>query len=214
MKNNQSFLNMLQIFFDFTHAKDVFLYVSANMNNKWITPLFVFILSVSFLVALTASCKKPETPKEKRPESAVTTGPILDTGLAQSGNFRKEIESINNPEELARLGDKYFESSRFAEAIEAYEKALKLNPKDADTYNDLGLAFHYTARSERAVEILRKGTEVNPSFQRVWLSLGFVLTATGKGEEAKTALNKAIALDPSSTQGLEAKRLLGLITTR
>jgi len=144
----------------------------------------------------------------------MTPGPIVDTGLVKSGGFIKEIESINDPEKLAHLGDKYFENNRFAEAIEAYEKALKLNPKDADTYNDLGLALHYTARSEKAVEILKKGTEVNPSFQRVWLSLGFVLTATGKGEEAKTALNKAIALDPNSTQGLEAKRLLGLIKTR
>ncbi|MBI5676581.1 MAG: tetratricopeptide repeat protein [Nitrospirae bacterium] len=182
------------------------------MNNKLITPLFLFTLAVSFL-AISASCSKPETPVEKRPESTMPSGPLIDTGLTASGNFRKEIESINNPEELARLGDKYFENNRYPEAIEAYEKTLKLNPKDADTYNDLGLAFHYTAKPEKAVETLRKGTEVDPSFQRVWLSLGFVLAATGKGEEAKPALNKTVALDPNSTQGVEAKRLLGLINT-
>lgn len=182
------------------------------MNTKCITPIFLFMLLLSFL-ALTASCSKPEKPAEKHPESTMTPGPIVDTGLVKSGSFMKEIESINDPEKLAQLGDKYFESSRFAEAIEAYEKALKLNPKDADTFNDLGLALHYTARSEKAVEILRKGTEANPSFQRLWLSLGFVLTASGKGEEAKAALNKAVDLDPNSTQGQEAKRLLGLIKT-
>ncbi len=183
------------------------------MKNKWITPLFLFALAVSFL-ALTASCSKPENPVGKSPESTTVTGPIIDTGSVKSGGFVKEVENTNDPEKLAQLGDKYFESNRYAEAIEAYEKALKLNPKDVDVYNDLGLALYYTARSERAVEILRKGTEVDPSFQRIWLSLGFVLTATGKGEEAKTALNKAVDLNPNSTQGVEAKRLLGLIKTR
>ncbi len=181
-----------------------------KMNNRWIAYLFLFILAAPFPL-LSVSCSKPEKPAEKHPESAVTTGPILDTGIAKSGSFMKEIESMDDPEQLSHLGDKYFESSRFPEAIEAYEKALKLNPKDVDTYNDLGLALHYTSRSDKAVEILRKGTEVNPSFQRIWLSLGFVLTATGKGEEAKTALNKAVAIDPNSTQGQEAKRLLGLV---
>lgn len=184
--------------------------MASEMNNRWIMPLFLFVLIASFL-ALTISCSKPEKPAEKSPESAMTPGPIVDTGLAKSGSFRKELESTNDPEQLAHLGDKYFESNRYGEAIEAYEKSLKLNPKDADVYNDLGLALHYTARSEKAIEILRKGTEVNPSLQRVWLSLGFVLAATGKGEEAKPALNKAISLDPNSTQGVEAKRLLGLI---
>lgn len=209
----KTFFNKLKIFFDFTHAKNVSSYVTAMMNNRWITPLFLFILAVSFL-ALTASCSKPETPKGKSPESAVATGPIVDTGSVKSGGFVKEVENTNDPEKLAQLGDKYFDSNRYGEAIEAYEKALKLNPKDVDTYNDLGLSFYYTARSEKAVEILRKGAEVDPSFQRVWLSLGFVLTATGKGEEAKTALNKAVDIDPNSTQGQEAKRLLGLIKTR
>jgi tetratricopeptide (TPR) repeat protein len=183
------------------------------MNNRLITPLFLFALSVSFLI-LTAACSKPEKPAGKSPESTMTPGPIIDTGSGKSGGFIKEIESINDPEQLAHLGDKYFENNRYAEAIEAYEKALKLNPKDADTYNDLGLALHYTARSEKAVEILKKGTEVNPSFQRVWLSLGFVLTATGKDKEAQVALNKTVDLDPNSTQGQEAKRLLVFIKAR
>jgi len=187
--------------------------MASKLNNKWITQLFLFVLTASFL-ALTASCSKPEKPAEKRPERAMTPGPIVDAGSVKSGGFMKEIEGINDPKQLAHLGDKYFENNRYAEAIEAYEKVLKINPKDADTYNDLGLALHYTARSEKAVEILKKGAEVNPSFQRIWLSLGFVLTTTGKNKEAEVALNKAIALDPDSTQGQEAKRLLVFIKAR
>jgi len=188
-----------------------FSYVAAKMNNRWITFLLAFALCASCLV-LSASCNKPEKTSEKRPDPAVAIGPILDTGSVKSESFMREIESISDPVKLARLGDKYFESSRFSEAIEAYEKALQFNPKDADTYNDLGLAFHYTARPEKAVEILKRGAEVDPSFQRIWLSLGFVLTASGRGEEAKAALNKAIAIDPNSIMGQEAKRLLGFTT--
>jgi tetratricopeptide (TPR) repeat protein len=113
----------------------------------------------------------------------------------------------DNPALLATLGDVYFENNRFAEAAAQYEKALELNPDDVDTYNDLGLAYHYTVRPVLAVETLRKGTEVDPSYQRIWLSLGFVLASRGQVEEAEKALEKAISLNPSSGLGREAQRI-------
>ena len=115
---------------------------------------------------------------------------------------------ISDPQSLASLGDQYFESNNFKQAIEIYKKVLEENPSDVDTLNDLGLAYHYTGNSDLAEEALIKGTEIAPSFQRIWLSLGYVLKSEGKNEEAISVLQKTVDMDPDSEVGQEAERML------
>lgn len=174
--------------------------------------ILLAVLTMGFVVFAVSNCSKEKTSRESSKES-FTAGPIVDPGTGKTAllNLKQMKKFAETPESLAILGDKYFESNRFQDAVDIYEKVIKLNPDDVDTYNDLGLALHYSGKPDRAIDILRKGTEVNPSFQRIWLSLGFVLTATGKNNEAKEALKKAFELDPDSEPGLEAKKILGLL---
>jgi tetratricopeptide (TPR) repeat protein len=134
--------------------------------------------------------------------------PDLQTGTEEKQLLEQVEKNPENPEYFARLGDLYFESSRYEQAIEMYKRALNLNPQDADTYNDMGLALYYTGRSDLAIDTLKKGAEVSPSYQRVWLSLGFVLMSSGRNEEAAKALTKAHDLAPYSPMGREAKGML------
>ncbi|MEE8328303.1 MAG: tetratricopeptide repeat protein, partial [Thermodesulfovibrionia bacterium] len=168
--------------------------------------ILLAVLTMGFVVFAVSNCNKEKTSRESPKESFVV-GPIIDTDTGEKAplNLKQMEKSAETPESLAILGDRYFESNRFQDAIDIYERVLKLNPDDVDTYNDLGLALHYIGKSDRAIDTLTRGTEVNPSFQRMWLSLGFVLTATGKNDEAKEALKKAFELDPNSEPGLEAK---------
>jgi Flp pilus assembly protein TadD len=115
----------------------------------------------------------------------------------------------SDPQSLAHLGDDYFESSNYEQAIEIYKKVLEDNPSDIDTFNDLGLAYHYTGNSELAEETLIKGVEIAPEFQRIWLSLGYVLKSAGKDDESRSALQKTVDMDPDSDVGQEAIRMLG-----
>ena len=114
----------------------------------------------------------------------------------------------SDPQSLASLGDQYFESNNFKQAIEIYKKVLENDPNDVDTSNDLGLAYHYTGNSDLAEEVLIKGTEIAPSFQRIWLSLGYVLKSAGKNEEAKSVLQITVDMAPDSEVGQEAERML------
>ena len=125
--------------------------------------------------------------------------------LARNQEFAPEE---NDPQKMAFRGDQYFEDKQYGQAIELYLKVIQLDPKDVDTYNDLGLSYYYTGNPELAVNTLRKGTKINPRFQRIWLSLGFVLGSTGNIEDAKSALKKAADLNPNNDVGQEAMRIL------
>ena len=171
-----------------------------------IIAIFIIVAGI-VIISLTRSERMQERPVGR----SIPSGPIVDTGITKTGPLDRVKELPETPEALAALGDKYFEANRFEEAIDIYKKALKLNPDDADTYNDLGLALHYTGKTAEAVETLKKGTVAGPYYQRIWLSLGFVLVSAGRNEEAGPALKKAIELDPDSTPGLEAKKMLEMI---
>jgi tetratricopeptide (TPR) repeat protein len=179
--------------------------------KRWIIVLVVIIAAGILLYSLN----RPAPRRESRPGGERTTpspsGPLMGTESVDQSVLGRIERLSQNPESLARLGDKYFQSKKYDKAIELYEKALKLAPEDVDTYNDLGLALHYSGRSDRAIEQLRRGTEVDPSYQRVWLSLGFVLVASQRGEEAADVLRKTVEIDPDSKIAGEAQRFLGLL---
>ena len=49
-------------------------------------------------------------------------------------------------------------------AIENYNKAIELDPNDADAYNNRGLAYYYLEEYERAIEDYNKAIELNPNY--------------------------------------------------
>jgi tetratricopeptide (TPR) repeat protein len=116
--------------------------------------------------------------------------------------------SGDDPALIARLADDYFMRKEYRRAIELYERALKINPDDVESYNDLGLSLFYIGQKQRALETLQAGALKQPGFQRIQLTLGFVLAQTGNNKAASVAFNKAIELGADNTVGQEAKRML------
>lgn len=171
------------------------------------------ILGVLFIVfsAVVYISTRSQYTREPEPEPiriSPPPAPSLQTGTEEKQLLEQLEKNPDNTKYLTRLGDLYFESNRFEQAIKMYKRALNLDPEDPDTYNDLGLALHYTGKPEIAIETLRKGTEVMPSYQRVWLSLGFVLLSNGRTDEAREALAKARDIAPDTPMGREAQGML------
>ena len=141
----------------------------------------------------------------------------IPSNILQSQERERSVQELlaqdpGNPLLIAELGDIFFERNDFNKAVLEYERVLQLAPEDVDTYNDLGLAYHFTGRPEDALSTFQKGIEVDPSFQRIWLSLGFVHAFNKNLTEAHEALIKAIAIDPTSDIGLESQNILDQIS--
>ena len=109
---------------------------------------------------------------------------------------------------LGDAADRLFVAKRFDEAIPLYRRVLELQPEDAETQNDLGLALNYLGRSQDAIRILQRGAESAPDFQRIWLSLGFVALQNDENALARKALQQAQSLAPDTEIADEATRLL------
>ncbi len=120
---------------------------------------------------------------------------------------REEL-STEDPALLARLGDRLFEEKQYERAVMAYERAVRFNPDDVDSYNDLGLSLQYLGRSAEAAAVLKEGIARDRDYQRIYLTLGFVQLQSGNREAAVRALQRAIELGPDNDVGIAARRML------
>ena len=92
----------------------------------------------------------------------------------------------------------FYYASMPIEAEEALRKAIELNPKDANSWCNLGnLLKNNLERYEEAEAAFRKAIELNPKDANPWCDLGILLAdKLGKYEEAEAAFRKAIELNP------------------
>ncbi|GFY70133.1 tetratricopeptide repeat protein 21B [Trichonephila inaurata madagascariensis] len=65
--------------------------------------------------------------------------------------YREAVKEKNTPETLNLLGDAYMKIQEPENAVEAYEQALKQNPKDSDLASKIGTALVKTHNYEKAV---------------------------------------------------------------
>lgn len=186
--------------------------MASGSYKKWIIVAVIIILGGFLIISFTRTSNKGrETSSDRGNNEPSITGPLLDPESEERMAAARINEYSDNPVALSSIGDEYFETKRYVMAIKVYEKVLELSPEDVDTYNDLGLALHFSGRSDEAIIKLNKCTEIDPSFQRGWLSLGFVLITTGQTEEARGVLEKALEIDPESGVGEEAKNFISYL---
>ena len=81
-------------------------------------------------------------------------------------------------------------------AIEAYSRALELNPRDAEAYNNRGIAYHRKREVDQAIEDYSKVMELNPGLAIAYNNRGVAHNSKGKVDGAIEDYNIAIGLNP------------------
>lgn len=84
-----------------------------------------------------------------------------------------------------------------AEAAEAYERAIALEPKHADAHLNLGRLLHEEGRLDEAERHYQAAVDVDPHHARAWYNLGVVREDRGSRAGAIASYEDAIRLDPS-----------------
>jgi tetratricopeptide (TPR) repeat protein len=123
-----------------------------------------------------------------------------------------------NPEDALGwyyLGRTKYNENRFDEALAAFERCLKLQPKDVKAEDNLGLAYEGLNRTEEAMAAYRQAIEWQASETQKnagpYLDLGSLLVETGKAAEGLPYLRQALAISPAD---FRVHRQLGKAYTR
>ena len=86
--------------------------------------------------------------------------------------------------------------SKYEEAIQAYDKALEINPKFFYAWDGKGNILSKMGRYEEAIHSYYKALEINPEYANSWDGRGDVLSKLGRYIEAIQSYDKALEINP------------------
>jgi tetratricopeptide (TPR) repeat protein len=105
-------------------------------------------------------------------------------------------ELILTADDYVKKGDALFYETSYKEALDAYERAIKLKPDEPDAWTGKGSTLGQLQYPKEALAAYNKAIELKPDSLVAWLGKGIALGELQRPEEAIAAYNKAIELKP------------------
>ena len=89
---------------------------------------------------------------------------------------------------------------QYERAIDAYRRAIELDPTYADAYNNLGNIYLLQKRYHEAIKLYQQDLRYHPSDALFHYNLGACYELVGEQKKAKAKLSRARKLDPTLEQ--------------
>ena len=107
--------------------------------------------------------------------------------------------------EIILKGNEHYYKNEYNEAIECYDKAIKIEPSNFDLWFNKGYALIQLEKYEETIECYDKAIKIEPNDALAWDTKGIALVNLGKNNEAIECYDKAIEIDPSYTLAQDNK---------
>lgn len=147
--------------------------------------------------------KNPET--KKRSTRSSTTPSRTTTPSTRSSGRRTVPNNAERVEDLLDRGNGLRDARKFAEAEDAYQEALRLQPRDARAAYGLGNVYTDQQRWEDAEEAYRNAAQWAPTNVDALVALSVVLVQPRSGAgnakrfaEAEAFARRAVQLEPKN----------------
>lgn len=108
--------------------------------------------------------------------------------------------TLQTSSEYLLRGDGYFQDGKPQKAIEAYNRALELNPDNLEGYASRGAVYYFTGDYDKAEQDFLRVLYKNPYQVDAYTAYASTLAAKGDFENALEVLNLALQLRPSKPE--------------
>ncbi len=106
-------------------------------------------------------------------------------------------DNPDNAEAWVQLGNLFFDTNRFTDSIEAYERSLELAPANPNVLTDLGVMYRRNKAPEKAVEAFDRAIAVAPTHETARFNKGIVfMHDLNNLEEAIRAWEGLVEVNP------------------
>jgi len=154
-------------------------------------------------------------------------GATMPSGLPEghppidAAAIEKQLQDLaaQNPQDAEvrlKLANFLYDQKQYAQAIEWYQKALELDPKNVNARTDLGTAYFYTGLPQGALREYRKSLAIDPRHEATLLNMIVVnLEGTHDLAAAQAAWDQLHKVNPNHSaleslkQKLDAARASG-----
>lgn len=114
--------------------------------------------------AVPASASAQPTPEQMKKMADTQAAPLLEQ-LKSNGN---------DPDLLSKIGNIYYDVQDYPTAISYYQRALKVQPANANVRTDLATAYWYTGNPDSAIQEFNQALKYQPNKANTLFNLGVV----------------------------------------
>lgn len=115
--------------------------------------------------------------------------------MVSENSENKELEYAT----LVAKADSLFSAKKYKQALEPYEKALKLRPDNKEIMLKIGNIYKNNKDLVKASEYYKKGIELDEKYTDAWFNLGLVYANTNKLNDAIDCFNRVVMIDSKYT---------------
>lgn len=188
------------------------------MQNRETLVMMGVALVIGILLGVMGTMYFSKESRPGRPAGAPPAGSQPAPAVNMQENIRvmegvvaKEPENRNA---WVQLGHAYFDSSQPMKAVDAYDKALALDPKDPNVLTDQGVMFRQLGWYDKAIENFNKANELDPTHQQSLFNLGIVYRYDLQDfPKAVVAWEKYLTLNPGGQGAAQVTKELEFLRT-
>lgn len=139
---------------------------------------------------------------------------LADLASGSKRDASDELSRILAAEGKFQRGEALLSKRQFAEAVAAFQDAVKLYADEGEFHAYLGWSLYQSdpggpGVAERAVDHIETAIRLTPRLDKSYLFLGYIQKALGRPDRAERQFEKAIQCNPDCTEALRELRLLG-----
>ena len=111
-------------------------------------------------------------------------------------------------------GMRLLSEGRHRDAITAFDKAIRLNPRLAEAYHGRGMAHNETGQNERALKDYDAALALNPQYAEAYFNRANAYSDMGKYDRALQDYGETLRLSPNHSGALFNRSLVYMILGR
>lgn len=184
--------------------------------------LFSLGLLTGIFIGSRQSVAPPAAPPMMAPAGPMGPGGFAPPAPPAPGSDDKigriaaaEQEVARNPRNVQAwiaLGNDLFDTNQYQKSVEAYGRALELQPNNPDVLTDQGVMYRALGQFDQAIADFEKAQKVAPDHLQSLINMAVVYDNDLKQpQKAQAALEKVLKLDANGRFGTQAKELLAAI---
>lgn len=116
--------------------------------------------------------------------------------LRQAPEEAETIEDQSSAKDFSKRADTYYRQKDYDNAVQNYNKAIELNPQDADAYSSRGNAYYMKGDHDQAFEDYNKALVLDQTLPHVYINRGNIYYEEGERDQAIIDFNRAIQVSP------------------
>jgi cytochrome c-type biogenesis protein CcmH/NrfG len=144
--------------------------------------------------------------------------PAIPVGAGSPTDYTQRIAQAEkivaqNPKDVnawISLGNDYFDTEQSQKAIDAYAKALEINPNNPNVLTDQGVMYKKIGWFDKALANFEKAQKIDPNHVQSLFNSGVVYAVDLKDHvKARPYWKKILEIDPNSATAMQVKSMMG-----